>query len=77
MPTAVLSTIILWHRHGGIKYEQLVKKCQWLVDELKHRDQNTIMVDQMNKKSIQKSLSYLKDFLNIKNDFLEINLTNK
>lgn len=35
------------------------------------------MVDSMNKKTIQKSLSFLREFLNIKNDFLEINLSNK
>lgn len=72
MPTSIISSIILFNRYGGIKEDQLVKKSQWFINEIKARNVLICMNDNPSAKTIRTYLPLLKNEVKVKKDFIEI-----
>lgn len=68
MSTQMVASILISRRQGGISEEELVRKCDWLFQEIRVRGGQMSLNTNPTKNTVKNALSHLKSFIETKKD---------
>ena len=70
MSTNMVAAMLIHKRQGGISEEEMIKKVNWLYDEILVRGGSISLNNKPSKQTIRNALGYLKNFIDTKQDVL-------